>query len=659
MFIRRCMFLLILAGVALLVGPWRLAQAGDGWLPIDPADLKMTSDPKAPGAPAIYLYRQVDRNDADKATSEMNYVRIKILTEEGRENANVQIPFRKQRTSVSNIRARTIHPDGSIVNFDGKVFESTIVKSKTLKYLAKTFTMPDVTVGSIIEYRYNYNFDDNYIFDSEWILSEELFTRHAQFTLKPYGRNGYSVEWQYPAGLPLGTQPAQIGADRIIQMTADNVPAFPTEDYMPPENELKFRVKFVYYDELPETDVDKYWRKFGKKESGRVEGFVDKRKAMEEAVAQIVSPGDAPEVKLQKIYARTQKIRNLSYEPRKSEEELKREKMKPASNVEDIWKDGYGSGSGITWVFLGLARAAGFEAYPCLVSGRSEYFFHKERRNSRELDANVVLVKVNGKDMYFDPGAAYTPYGLLPWMETGVNGLRLDREGGTWIMTPVPDSSVNRIERAADVKLLDDGSVEGKLKVTYSGLEALSRRLTERNQDETERKNYLETEVQEAIPTGSEVELTNKPEWSSSDISLVAEYTIKVPGWASSAGKKLIFPTGLFGGSEKHLFEHSDRVHPVYFIYPFTKSDTVNVGLPLGWKVGSLPAPIDEDAKAAEFKLKVGDQGGNLQVHRELRSDLTLIPVNAYGSLRMFYQIMRKHDDEQIVLQPGGAAAGK
>jgi hypothetical protein len=112
----------------------------------------------------------------------------------------------------------------------------------------------------------------------------------------------------------------------------------------------------VYYDELPETDLDKYWRKFGKKESGRVKGFVDKRKAMEEAVAQIVLPGDAPEVKLQKIYARTQKIRNLSYEPRKSDEELKREKMKPANNVEDIWKDGYGGGWGITWVFLGLAR---------------------------------------------------------------------------------------------------------------------------------------------------------------------------------------------------------------------------------------------------------------------------------------------------------------
>ena len=38
------------------------------------------------------------------------------------------------------------------------------------------------------------------------------------------------------------------------------------------------------------------------------------------------------------------------------------------------------------------------------------------------LDANIVLVKVSGKDVYFDPGAAFTPFGLLEWPETGVAG---------------------------------------------------------------------------------------------------------------------------------------------------------------------------------------------------------------------------------------------
>ena len=45
-------------------------------------ELEMTSEPMAPGAPAIIFYRQVDRVD-DAHGHEDNYLRIKSLTEEG------------------------------------------------------------------------------------------------------------------------------------------------------------------------------------------------------------------------------------------------------------------------------------------------------------------------------------------------------------------------------------------------------------------------------------------------------------------------------------------------------------------------------------------------------------------------------------------------
>ena len=92
-------------------------SASDEWLPVTPEELKMTSEPNAPGAPAVILYRQVDRNDSNRAATEYNYVRIKILTEEGRNRANVEIAFTKRLENVSGIRARTIRPDGSIANF--------------------------------------------------------------------------------------------------------------------------------------------------------------------------------------------------------------------------------------------------------------------------------------------------------------------------------------------------------------------------------------------------------------------------------------------------------------------------------------------------------------------------------------------------------------
>jgi len=652
---RVCAALLVTAAGVVLVN---VARADD-WKPITPEELKMTSVTEAPGAPAVILYRQVDRDDASRATNEYDYMRIKILTEEGRDQANVIIPFEKGRTSIINIRARTIQPDGKIIEFDGKVYEQMVEKTKGVKYLAKTFTLPDVHAGSIIEYHYSIDFADHWIFGSHWLLSEDLFTKKAIFTLKPYQRYPWNVQWSWPAGLPLGTTPPTEGPDHIVRMTSENIPAFIEEDYMPPVNEVKFRVLFTYRDEPFESDVDKYWKQFAKKKTGQIEGFADKKKEMEEAVRSIVGASDAPEVKLRKIYDRVQQIPNASYMPAKSEEQRKRENIKENKDVEDLWKHQYGDGVELTWLFLGLARAAGFEAYPCLVSGRGDYFFRKDRMNGLELDANVVLVKVDGKDQFFDPGAAFTPYGLLPWMETGVAGMRFDKNGGTWIQTDMPASSETRIERNAQLKLTTEGDLEGKLRVSFTGLEALDRRIRQRNEDETARKKNLEDEVRNYIPAGSEVELVNTPDWKNGNVPLTAEFTLKVPGWLSAAGKRALLPTGLFGAPEKHLFEHANRIWPVYFKYPFETADDITVTLPDGWKVDNQPKDMDRDAKAVEFKLEVKNEGGAVRIKRQLRSDVLMVGKDNYSILRNFYQLVKSEDEQQIVLLPGGTSAAK
>jgi hypothetical protein len=634
------------------------AKAGIGFQPVLPEELKMTSEPLAPGAPAIILYRQVDRDDNIHTPHEDNYFRIKILTEEGRKHADVEIPFFKESQSVVNVRARTIRPDGSIVNSDVKVFEKYLVKGKfegrEVKYLAKTFTLPDVQVGGIIEYMYTLDSNEYTLFDSHWILNDELFTKKAQFSLKPfqddyYGK--YSLRWTWQ-GLPSGAAPKE-GSDHIIRMQADNIPAFQTEDYMPPENELKSRVDFIYEEGFPEKDQTSFWRNFGKKRNGQLESFLGKRKAMEQAVAQIVSPNDSQDVKLRKLYDRVQQIRNKSYEVQKTEQEAKREKEKPVENVEEIWKRSYGNGVQLTWLFLGLARAAGFEAYGCWVSGRGEYFFTPTTMQSAKLDSNVVLVKLNGKDVYFDPGGAFTPYGLLTWSETGVTGLRLDKDGGTWIRTTLPEPSESRIERVGKMKLSDTGDLEGKVTVTYTGLEAMYRRLEERHADQVARKKFMEERLTSEIEPAPEVELTNQPDWASSETPLVAEFNVKIPGWASNAGRRVMVPAAIFTAAEKGTFEHANRVHPIYFHYPHEKLDDITVELPPGWQVSSVPPAQDRDGHIVRYTLKVDPGPGSLRLTRKLTIDILMIEQKYYASLRNFFQVVRTGDAEQIIVQPG------
>ena len=652
---RRLIMLILLVLALSIVRQAKTVSAGDEWQPVTPEELKMTGEPKAPGAPAIILFRQVDRDDSNpRNPHEYNYVREKVFTEEGRKYADVEIPVVKGQWEIVNIRARTIRPDGSIANFDGRVYEKEIVKARGLKYLAKTFTLSDVQPGSIIEYHYMIDFAENYVFNSNWVLSDELFIKSAKFTLKPYSE--WALQWTWPNGLPQGTKPPANEA-KLIHMEAQDIPAFQVEDDMPPEATMRFRVDFIYSEDGFEKEPEKFWKKQGKKMNDQVEGFVNKRKAMEQAVAEIVSPGDSPDVKLQKIYARVQKIRNTSYEIERTEQEQKRAKEKEINNVEDIWKRGYGNGYQLTWLFLGFARAAGFDASPVRIATRDDHFFKPNVMKTSDLNTNVVLVKLNGKDVYFDPGAEFTPFGLLPWSESGTTGLKLDKDGGMWVTTAMPESSLSQVIRKGDLHLTMDGSLEGQLTFTFTGLEAQSRRLGERNEDEAHRKKFLEDYVKEIIPAGIEVELTNKPDWASSSATMVAEYSLKVPGWVAGAGKRALLPVGLFSGPEKHMFEHSTRVHPLYFPYLFEKIDDLRIELPLGWQVSSLPPPQTTDAKVIAYTLKVENEKGALHLERHLRSDLTFLEQKYYPALRNFYQTVRTGDEQQIVLQPGATAA--
>jgi hypothetical protein len=644
--------------------------------PVDPEELKMTREPAAPGAPAIILFRQVYRDDLGRVQGnepyssfadtrnriphEHDYFRIKILTEEGRKYADIEIPMDKEEGNITNIRARTIKPDGSIVDFDGKVFTKSLVKGRGMKYLAKTFTLPAVEVGSILEYFYTIDLNPDYLYDSSWILSNELFIKKGDFAFLPFASADlrYGVRWIWhnmPPGAPLAKEDPQ----HVIRLQVSNIPAFPTEDFMPPEDELKARVDFYYLLDAPEEDVGRFWAKVSKRLYAHMEGFIGKPKALEGAVAEIVGPNDPPEVKLQKIYARVQQVRNTSYEIRKTEQEEKREKEKAPASAEEVWKRGYGDRSDLTWLYLALVRSAGFEAYGIVASDRQKYFFDPNLMQSSKLNAHLVLIKLNGKDIFCEPGAAFTPFGLLPWPETGIQGMRLDKKELIWAPTLTPTSDMARTDRRAQLTLTDTGDLEGKLTVTYTGMEAARLRVEERHADETEHKKLLEEIVKSYIPAASEVKLTNQPDWKNPALPLAAEFDIKVPGWASGAGHHFLVTAGLFGGHEKHVFDHAERIYPIYVEYPFLDSDDISIQIPAGWQVSSLPAGWkDESGKVVSYALTAQNENGKLHLTRMVNVNFVGLEQKYYSALRRYFQEIKTTDDQQIVLDVGAARAG-
>ena len=292
-----------------------------------------------------------------------------------------------------------------------------------------------------------------------------------------------------------------------------------------------------------------------------------------------------------------------------------------------------------------------------MASERRNYFFDPAMLDAYKLDTTMVVAKLDGKNVFCDPGAAFTPFGLLQWDETGVPGLSLDKDGGAWIQTMVPPSSASRVVRKAELTVSETGDLEGKLTVTYSGLEALRLRRGENHEDDTDRKKVLEDEAKGYIPAASDIELTNKPDWTGSEPPLVAEFKVKVPGWVAGAGRRAMLPVGLFSASEKQVFEQEQRVHQIYFEFPSQKEDDISLTLPSGWTVSSMPKAQTFDAKAALYSLQMNSDKGTVHLVRKLNFDLLILDVKFYPALRNFFQAVRTGDEEQVVLQPGKASA--
>src|SRR5436309_2857942 len=178
------------------------------------------------------LLRREEHTDLEKSLS-THFFRIKILTNEGRKYGDVEITSFRGIAELKDVQARTIQPDGSVVPFQGQVFDKTVARVRKVRVLTKTFSLPDVQVGSILEYRYRLHWKQEPIMD--WNIDHSLYTRTARFSLRPHPNVPWQPSWR-GRGLG-GKQPVSQGGVQVFER--EDVPPFEREEFMPPEAEVR------------------------------------------------------------------------------------------------------------------------------------------------------------------------------------------------------------------------------------------------------------------------------------------------------------------------------------------------------------------------------------------------------------------------------------
>jgi hypothetical protein len=656
LFCRTATFSLALASMVLLASTAR-AQ----WTPPTDEELKMTSQPEVPGARAVYLYRE--EITTDNLHDWSKYARVKILTEGGKDLADVELSQYNTSYSggytVSDIAGRTIHPDGTIIPFTGKPLQKLIGKGPGGdKFMAKVFTLPDVEVGSIIEYRYHLRYDDDSFMAPKWFVQSDLYTRKAHYLWKPTdlqlvtkSERGEqltsSIAWFHilPSGFDVtqkrlppasGGEPGQL----LIELNVHDIAPVPDEDHMPPFASFTYRVLFYY---TPYRTAEEYWKNEGKGWAKNADKFIGPDNKVKQAVTGLVAASDTPDQKLRKIYAAMMKLDNTSYNRERSAAEDKSQGLSEPKSTDDIWERKRGTDDQMAKLFVAMARAAGMKAYLMAVTNRDRNYFFPAYLSFSQLD----------------PGQRYCPYGTLAWKHGMAEGLRQTDSGSAIVLTPgYSSANIPSTHRIANLIMDDHGEVTGTIQMTWSGAPALNWRQQYLRSDITNLNRELRESMERMLPGGMEVRVGGILKLEDYEQPLTVTYEVKGP-IGSSAGKRLLIPNDIFEATAKPVFPHEKRDNPIAFQYPEVVLDAMRVTFPASIGIESVPGSEQIPyQKFAVYSLKTESTPTSITVRREFQLGNILYKLDEYPELRGFYTKLETKDQEPVVLKAAAPAAG-
>ncbi len=186
----------------------------------------------------------------------------------------------------------------------------------------------------------------------------------------------------------------------------------------------------------------------------------------------------------------------------------------------------------------------------------------------------------------------------------------------------------------------------------------MTRRLSGLEEDEAAHKKEIEDDAKSWFPGASEVKLESLTDWEAEDKPIQAKFSVKVEGFASSTGSRLLLPSSVFASAYRRTFDHEKRKYPVYFDYPYVSVDATVIKLPADVAIESLPAKKSEKEDFAYYIIdRKSPKPGYLRLDRTVMVGGIIFKVEDYPKLRTFFGKLKAEDDQQVLLKTSDSSA--
>ncbi len=633
----------------LFASTWAVAQSTN--LPkLTVADFTTDHQQIDTAANAIVLF-EIGRSELDVQESEgglhLNFyctIRKKILKKDGDTHATVEVPLFKYGSKYDKIReikASTYNlVNGEIV--EDKLKKDAIFTEKVTDYYDQVkFTLPNIQENSIIEY--SYRIYSPQIFNLKtWYFQSEIPTVQSEYTavIPAIFQYNVSLKGHYPVSDTKSTKLSEHflwggkrqDASRMTYIMKD-VPAFKEEDFMlAPVNYLSainFELR-TYHDpngllkNFTRTWKDIDMELLNDKEFG---GQIKNKSVYSKILPTIIHKDSSKIQQAKAIYSYIQK--NITWNKNLGKYAEK--------GIKDALQDKKGNMADINLGLVSALNLADIEAYPVIISTRSNGIPNIIHPVITDFNAVIVSAKIDGKDYLLDASDKNLPFGLLSLRSINDRGrIIYSKVNSDWIslVNQIPTKSTYNI----NAKISPEGLITGKIDKYYTGLEAWIKR-TEVSEFPT-----LEEYEEKAIEKASGIRILSAKIKNQDNLeeSLVETIDFEMDIKDNMQGNLLVMNPVLFERQRKNPFNLTERNFHVDLGSAQSEVYNISIQIPQGYTLERAPknTALTLPENSAKYSYRSVFQDGILMVQQMRNLNNAIYSPEEYFHLKEFFSLL-------------------
>jgi len=574
-------------------------------------------------------------------------IRIKVLKEKGIRYADVEIPYYSEGdfeylSDIAAIVGNT-GPDGNL--HVQEVDRKQVFRQKINQYYsAVKFAIPNVKVGSIIEYQYT-SIKKHYGGLEDWEFQREIPTRHSRYTLSVLPNAEFAYRVHNKSYLPINIKSEKNSGRILFEM--HDIGGLRNEPYMDSRKDYLQRVEFQlsgYQGSF--GDRRKYMTTWNEvvRELMVHPGFgrqLNKRLAVSDAFMKDIQLMASPLHKMAAVYRYVQN--NLTWNGIGG---------KFADNVKEAWEKKKGSNPEINLILINLLEEAGLEVYPLLVSERGHGKVNPDYPFIDQFNTVMAYVVI-GKDYYVLDGASYyTPPTTIPFSVVNTMAFVVNRKKGG-IITLTEERKMNRDHVTILAKVNPDGLLAGNAIINSYDYSRIPRERSYRRN----KSNFGEAYFLKNIP-GLKMDSLQLDNLDNDTLPLIQQFNFSMP--VTNTGDYHLLRLNLFTGLENNPFISDTRFTNIDYGCRQLLSLNALVTLPGDWQPETLPRDVKlimPDTSISITRLCFYEKENNrLSVRYTVKTDRPVFPADEYPAVKEFYKKMTDILNEQIVLRKKTAA---